>query len=171
MCLVPGSTTTSLLALSQRSTQTSLPILNGWCGAIISLGTVLTIHFAEHLESFGNVALTRTLVLGPSTPPSLLRSELRSPVVVRTMPLQHSPDMSTILSSPSTLSSIDTQHHLGRSSHLGVKQSSTVDHSMESHMISGLKVCGVKGRWWKWQTEGATFQKASRTQSFFFCWH
>ncbi|EYC41419.1 hypothetical protein Y032_0569g73 [Ancylostoma ceylanicum] len=76
---------------------------------------------------------------GPSTPPSLLRSELRSPVVVRTMPLQNSPDMSTILSSPSTLSSIDPQHHLGRSTHLGVKQSSTVDHSLDSHMLSGSK--------------------------------
>ncbi|KHJ92918.1 hypothetical protein OESDEN_07178, partial [Oesophagostomum dentatum] len=75
----------------------------------------------------------------PSTPPSLLRSELRSPVVVRTMPLQHSPDMSTILSSPSTMSSIDPQNQLGRNSHLGMKQSSTIDHRMDAHMPSGSK--------------------------------
>ncbi|KAK6742346.1 hypothetical protein RB195_009922 [Necator americanus] len=76
---------------------------------------------------------------GPSTPPSLLRSEIRSPVVVRTMSLQHSPDMSSILSSPSTLSSVDPQHHLSRSSHLGVRQSSTAEHRLESHMFPGSK--------------------------------
>ncbi|CAJ0598424.1 unnamed protein product [Cylicocyclus nassatus] len=76
---------------------------------------------------------------GPSTPPSLLRSELRSPVVVRSMSLQHSPDMSTILSSPASLSSIDAQNHLSRTAHLGVKQSSTADRRLESHMPSGSK--------------------------------
>lgn len=69
---------------------------------------------------------------GPSTPPSLLRSELRSPVVVRTMPVQLSPDMSTILSSPSTLSSIDPQQQFVRDSHLGVKPNSE---RAETHML------------------------------------
>ncbi|VDM69024.1 unnamed protein product [Strongylus vulgaris] len=77
---------------------------------------------------------------GPSTPPSLLRSELRSPVVVRTMSLQHSPDMSTILSSPSTLSSIDPQNHLSRPSHLGAKQSASLDRRSDLHLPAGSKV-------------------------------
>ncbi|XGW16003.1 hypothetical protein V3C99_001448 [Haemonchus contortus] len=75
---------------------------------------------------------------GPSTPPSQLRSELRSPVVVRTMPVQLSPEMPTILSSPSTLTSIDVQNHFGRSGHVDVKQPSTSDR-LEPHMLSVQK--------------------------------
>ncbi|KAK5983737.1 Helix-loop-helix DNA-binding domain protein [Trichostrongylus colubriformis] len=75
---------------------------------------------------------------GPSTPPSQLRSELRSPVVIRTMPVQLSPEMPTILSSPSTLTSVDVQNHFSRGGHVGVKHPSPTDR-LEPHTMISLQ--------------------------------
>ncbi|VDL61859.1 unnamed protein product [Nippostrongylus brasiliensis] len=72
---------------------------------------------------------------GPSTPPSLLRSDLRSPVVVRTMPIQHSPDMPSVFSPPSTVPTVDTQQLFGRGGHVGGVK---LDRA-ESHLLNAIK--------------------------------
>ncbi|WKX98726.1 hypothetical protein Q1695_013980 [Nippostrongylus brasiliensis] len=75
------------------------------------------------------------ITAGPSTPPSLLRSDLRSPVVVRTMPIQHSPDMPSVFSPPSTVPTVDTQQLFGRGGHVGGVK---LDRA-ESHLLNAIK--------------------------------
>ncbi|KAE9419624.1 hypothetical protein Angca_005076, partial [Angiostrongylus cantonensis] len=136
-----------LSATAQSPLTAVAPSING--GNITSLGpstplgigTVAEFYLAkfDRLSSVIMFFLLISSTTGPNTPSSLLRSELRSPVVVRTMPIQLSPDMPTILSSPSTLISIDSQQSLNRNTHTTVNHRSSGSRS-ESQTLPVTKV-------------------------------